>query len=81
MSQVRLIAISGSTRQGSFNQRLVELAAESARKAGAEVTTLSLADYPMPLFDHHLEATAFPQAALDLKARFVAHDGFLKRIG
>lgn len=51
----KILAFSGSLRAGSFNQKLVRIAAEAAREAGAEVTVISLGDYPMPLFDQDLE--------------------------
>ena len=77
MTPIRLLALAGSTRDGSFNQRLVDLAADAAETAGAKVTRVRLSDYPLPLYSHDIEANAFPQAALDLKALFVSHDGFL----
>jgi chromate reductase len=48
------LAFSGSLRAGSYNQKLVKIAADAAREAGAQVTLISLADYPMPLFDEDL---------------------------
>ena len=49
-----------------------------AREAGAEVTPLELADYPMPIMDEDLEAAeGLPANALKLKDLFKAHDGFL----
>lgn len=77
MTAIKLLALAGSTREGSFNQRLVDLAVAAAGRAEIAVTPLRLADYPLPVYSHELEASAFPQAALALKAEFVAHDGFL----
>ncbi|ATQ44147.1 NADPH-dependent FMN reductase [Caulobacter mirabilis] len=74
---VKLLALAGSTREGSFNQRLLDLACAAAEAEGATVTRVRLADYALPLYSHELEATAFPRTALDLKAQFVAHHGFL----
>ena len=51
----KILAFSGSLRAGSFNQKLVMIAAAAAEEAGAEVTVISLADFPMPLFDQDLE--------------------------
>ncbi len=74
----KILAFSGSLRAGSFNQKLVKIAAEGAREAGAEVTLISLADFPMPLFDQDLEdAEGKPEAAKRLKALFLEHDGLL----
>jgi len=77
MTAPRLLAFAGSTRAGSFNQRLLDLAAAAARDAGAEVTQIRLRDFDLPLYDADLEASAFPPAADELRALFVAHDGFL----
>jgi len=44
--------------------------------AEAEVTRISLADYPLPLYDGDLEAKSGPPAnALQLKRMFAAHQG------
>lgn len=74
----KILAFSGSLRAGSFNQKLVKIAAEGAREAGAEVTVISLADFRMPLFDQDLEeAEGKPEAAKKLKALFLEHDALL----
>lgn len=73
----KILAFSGSLRKESFNQKLVKIAAEGARKAGAEVTVISLSDYPLPLFDEDLEKAAFPENALKLKALFLSHHALL----
>ena len=74
----KLLAFSGSARKDSLNQKLVAVAAEGARVAGAEVTLINLADYEMPLFDQDLEAEqGMPSAARAFKELMIAHDGFL----
>jgi NAD(P)H-dependent FMN reductase len=74
----KILAFAGSTRQDSFNKRLVKIAAEGAREAGAEVTVVDLRDFPMPLFDEDFEkANGSPEYALKLKALFLAHQGLL----
>lgn len=78
MTQPQIIAFSGSARRASFNQRLVHIAAQAAQRAGANVTILNLADYPLPIFDEDLEADqGAPENATRLKALFMAADGFL----
>ncbi len=75
---VRVLALSGSARRDSFNQRLVTVAAEGARAAGAEITVLDLADYPMPLFDQDSEAAdGMPDTVKAVKKLFLEHDGLL----
>lgn len=74
---VRLLCFAGSTREDSFNERLVALAAAAGRAAGVAMTTLRLGDYDLPLYSHAREVGDFPDAARALKAEMVAHDGFL----
>lgn len=75
---VKLLAFSGSSRAESFNQKLVTIAAEGAREAGAEVTLINLGDYPMPLFNQDLEAEeGVPETARQFKQLLIEHDGFL----
>jgi NAD(P)H-dependent FMN reductase len=78
MSTPRILAFGGSLRRDSFNQKLVAIAAEGAREAGAEVTLIALRDFPMPLFDQDVEAeTGKPDAAKRLKELFLSHQGLL----
>lgn len=77
MSTVKLLSFSGSLRAGSFNQTLVNRAADVAREMGAVVTQIDLADFPLPLYSPQIEAAGFPSAARELKALFVSHSGFL----
>jgi chromate reductase, NAD(P)H dehydrogenase (quinone) len=78
MAAPKLLAFAGSLRAGSFNQKLVEIAAEGARAAGADVKVIHLRDLPMPLFDQDLEtAGGLPENARAFKALLRASDGFL----
>ena len=78
MSTPRILAFGGSLRRDSFNQKLAAIAAEGAREAGAEVTLISLRDFPMPLFDQDLEAEhGMPAEAKRLKELFLSHQGLL----
>ena len=74
----KILAFAGSTRTDSFNKKLVRIAAEGARKAGAEVTVLDLRDYPLPLYDGDLEQReGLPANARKLKDLFLAHQGLM----
>jgi len=74
----KILALAGSMRAGSFNKKLVKIATAGARKAGAEVTLLDLADYRLPLYDGDLEEReGLPEKAKELKRLFAEHDGFL----
>ena len=78
MPAPRILAFAGSTRTASFNKKLVRIAAEGARAAGAGVTLVDLRDYPMPLYDGDLEAAqGQPEKARELKALFLDNDGLL----
>jgi len=74
----KILAFAGSTREASFNKRLVKVAAEGASATGAEVTLIDLRDFPMPLYDGDLEANeGLPENAQKLKALFLDHQGLL----
>ena len=74
----KIIALSGSSRVKSWNKKLVGIAADGARSAGAEVTNINLADFPMPLYNGDLEEKqGLPNAVQDLKSLMINCDGFL----
>ena len=74
----KILAFSGSARNGSYNQKLVQIAALGVRQAGAEVTVVNLADYPMPIMNQDLElAEGMPKPARAFKELLIEHDGFL----
>lgn len=78
MPAPKILAFSGSLRVESFNQKMVKVAAEGAKAARAEVTVISLRDYPLPLMDEDLEAASgLPENAKKLKDLFKSHDGVL----
>lgn len=78
MGTPKILAFAGSVRRESFNRRLLPAAVEGARGAGAEVTHIELADYPLPLFDQDMEARdGLPENARLLKELFKAHGGLL----
>jgi NAD(P)H-dependent FMN reductase len=73
-----ILAFAGSTRQDSYNKKLVQIAAQGGSHAGATVTYLDLRDLPLPLFDEDLEAQeGLPANAKKLKELMIAHQGFL----
>ena len=74
----KILAFAGSSRKDSYNKKLIRIAADAARQAGADVTLLDLKDYPLPLFDQDYEAEqGMPENAAKLKKLMVEHDGFL----
>jgi NAD(P)H-dependent FMN reductase len=76
--KVKILAFAGSLRVDSYNKKLVKIAAEGARSAGAEVTYVDLRDLPMPVFDEDLEAErGMHPNAKTFKELLKSHHGFL----
>jgi chromate reductase, NAD(P)H dehydrogenase (quinone) len=72
----KILVIPGSLRSGSHNVRLAALASKELVLAEAEVTRISLADYPLPIYDADVardEGT--PPNAMKLKQLMAAHRG------
>ncbi|WP_416832588.1 MAG: NADPH-dependent FMN reductase [Erythrobacter sp.] len=73
---MRILAFSASNSSTSINRRLVEYAASLAD--GAEVETLDIHDYEMPLYRaDREEADGIPQLAHDFLARVGAADAII----
>jgi len=76
MSLPKVLVVSGSIRTGSHNARLAALASKELLLAGADVTRISLADYPMPIYDGDLEARSGPpENAVKLKRMIGTQQG------
>ena len=76
MAALKILVIPGSLRTGSFNARLAALAAKELALLDVQVSLISLADYPLPIYDGDLEAKSGPpDAAYDLKRMIASHHG------
>ncbi len=76
--KAKILAFAGSTRRESWNKKLIRIAASAAQSAGAEVSLVDLADYPMPLYDGDLEnEKGIPENGVRFKQLMKEHDGFL----
>lgn len=76
MSLPKVLVFAGSIRTGSHNARLAALATKELMLAGADVTRISLVDYPMPLYDGDLEMRSGPpENAVKLKQLMAQHQG------
>jgi NAD(P)H-dependent FMN reductase len=74
----KILAFAGSLRRDSLNKKVVRVAAEGARRAGAEVTLIDLKDFPMPIYDaDQHEAEGFAEHANRFQQLLLAHDGLL----
>jgi NAD(P)H-dependent FMN reductase len=76
MAALKILVIPGSLRTGSFNARLAAAAVKELALLDVDVTLISLADYPLPIYDGDLEVSSgVPKAAVDLKRMIGAHHG------
>src|SRR6188474_1957494 len=78
MAALKILVIPGSLRTGSHNARLAAAAAHELAQAGAEVTRISLSDFPLPIYDGDLQSkSGVPKHAVNLKRMMSAHHGVL----
>jgi chromate reductase len=75
MGPLKILVIPGSLRPNSHNGRLAAIVAKELALAGAEVTKISLVDFPLPLFDAEVTTERPPQNALQLRRMLEAHRG------
>ncbi|MGA7996977.1 MAG: NAD(P)H-dependent oxidoreductase, partial [Bradyrhizobium sp.] len=78
MSALKILVIPGSLRTGSLNARLAATVAYEFSQAGADVTRISLADFPLPIYEGDLQSkSGVPKNAVNLKRMMSAHHGVL----
>lgn len=76
MPTPRILVFAGSTRAGSLNARLAALVVKELALQDVPVTQISLADYPLPLYDGDLEAASgVPENAKALHRLMTEHEG------
>ncbi|KXF79109.1 FMN reductase [Paramesorhizobium deserti] len=74
----RILVFAGSIRSGAFSSRTADAAVKELALQGAEVTRISLADYPLPIMDEDLEKEkGVPENAMRLGRMFAAHEGLM----
>lgn len=74
----KILVFAGSIRTGAYSGRTADVAQRELAVQGAEVTRISLGDYPLPLMDEDLEREeGIPQNAVKLARLFAAHDAIL----
>jgi len=75
---IKILALCGSSRRGSLNQKLLDEASRGVRSVGAEVTQLRLLEFGLPIYDPDWEAEyGLPQGAQALKDLVARHQGLL----
>jgi NAD(P)H-dependent FMN reductase len=55
---MRILAFAASLRRGSLNRKLISVAAEEARSAGAEVDLADFREFELPIYDGDVDATS-----------------------
>jgi NAD(P)H-dependent FMN reductase len=76
MAVPKILVIPGSLRSRSYNVRLAALASKELMLADADVTPISLLDYPLPIYDADTADTQGPPPnAVKLKQLMSVHQG------
>ena len=74
----KILVFAGSIRTGAYSGKTADAATRELALQGAEVTRISLADYPLPIMDQDLEAEkGVPENAYKLARHIAASDGML----
>lgn len=77
-AEIKVLALSGSTRKDSYNKKLVSEAAEVAKQLGAQVTVIDLKDYSSPFYDEDMETgEGMPQKAKELRRLLIQNQVIL----
>ncbi|HEV2901241.1 MAG TPA: NAD(P)H-dependent oxidoreductase [Pseudaminobacter sp.] len=74
----KILVFAGSIRTGAYSGKTADAATKELALQGAEVTRISLADYPLPIMDQDLEVEkGVPENAFKLAHLIASHDGLL----
>jgi len=80
-SPVKIVAICGSLRPGSFTRMALNIVLCGAKEAGAEIELLDLKDYQMVFCGSNIDdqgnEVEYPQDILNLRAKVKAADGII----
>ena len=77
-SEMKVLAFAGSTREESYNKKLIQDAADIAKQMGASVTVIDLKNYPMPFYDGDLEnKQGLPKNAKRLQQLMIKSDAII----
>lgn len=76
MPSARILVFAGSIRTGALSGKVAAAAAKELALLDADVTQISLADYPLPIYDGDLEAAkGVPANATKLAQLIAANQG------
>ena len=74
----KILVFAGSTRSGAYSGQVADAAQKELALQGADVTRISLADYPLPIMNEDLEEEkGIPENAYKLARLFAAHDALM----
>ncbi len=74
----KILVFAGSIRTGAYSGKTADAATKELLEQGADVTRISLADYPLPIMDQDLEKEkGVPENAYKLGRLVAANDGLL----
>jgi NAD(P)H-dependent FMN reductase len=74
----KVLVFAGSIRTGAYSGKTADAATKELALQGADVTRISLADYPLPIMDQDLEVEkGVPENAFKLARLIAAHEGLL----
>lgn len=77
-SQAKILCFAGSLRRTSYNKKLVKIAMDGAKAAGAQVTYIDLYDKPFPLYNEDDEKNyGIPENVIEIKKIMKEHNAFL----
>lgn len=77
-AQTKVLLFSASTRDASYNKKLISQAAQIVKSQGAAVTVIDLKDYEMPYYDGDLEdASGMPENAKLLRDLMVENNAIV----
>jgi len=77
-AETKILAFSGSTREGSFNEKLIKEAVKIAKEKGGQVTLINLADFPMPIYNADLETNeGSPRGVKELRRQMIESDAIV----
>ena len=74
----KILIFAGSIRSGAYSGKTADAAMKEMALQGADITRISLADYPLPIMNQDFEAqNGVPENAIKLARQISAHDGVL----
>lgn len=74
---MKIIALSGSFREKSYNKMALKYMVQGASESGAEVETIDLRSYSMPIYDEDIDKAGKPENVLILKEKIAEAKGLL----